>query len=122
MARKALNKKNLVGLGADALAELLLEAVKGDAARQRRVRMALSADQSPQEAAADVRKRFASIRRSQSFISWKTQKKFAKELTDLVTLVEPGSAPTARTSLSNSFGICFISRQVSMSGPMAATG
>ena len=93
MARKALNKKNLVGLGADALAELLLEAVKGDAARQRRVRMVLSADQSPQEAAADVRKRFASIRRSQSFISWKTQKKFAKELTDLVTLVETRIGP-----------------------------
>lgn len=85
---KPLNKKNLVELGADVLAELLLEAVKGDAARQRRVRMVLSADQSPQEAAADVRKRFASIRRSVSFISWKTRKKFAKELTDLIKLIE----------------------------------
>ena len=88
MARKTLNKKNLVELGGDVLAELLLEAVKGDAARQRRVRMVLSADQSPQDAAADVRKRFASIRRSGSFISWKTQKKLTKELTDLVTLIE----------------------------------
>ncbi|WP_264213391.1 DUF6880 family protein [Leisingera thetidis] len=70
------------------MAELLLEAVKGDAARQRRVRMVLSADQSPQEATADVRKRFASIRRTGSFISLKTQRKFVKELSDLVTLIE----------------------------------
>ena len=40
MPKKALNKKKLMALGADQLADLLLEAVKGDAARQRRVRMA----------------------------------------------------------------------------------
>ncbi|MEM1432361.1 MAG: DUF6880 family protein [Pseudomonadota bacterium] len=46
MAGKSLNKTNLEALGADVLAELLMEAVKGDAARQRRVRMALSSEQS----------------------------------------------------------------------------
>ncbi|EPX76150.1 DUF6880 family protein [Salipiger mucosus] len=93
MARKSLNKKNLVELGPDVLADLLLEAVKGDAARQRRVRMALSAEQSPQDAAADVRKRFASIRRSRSYISRKTQKKVATELSDLTGLIETRIAP-----------------------------
>lgn len=34
MAGKSLNKKNLEALGADVLAELLLEVVKGDAARR----------------------------------------------------------------------------------------
>lgn len=43
MAGKALNKKILEALSAEALAELLMKAVKGDAARQQRVRMALSA-------------------------------------------------------------------------------
>ncbi|WP_339771586.1 DUF6880 family protein [uncultured Pseudosulfitobacter sp.] len=38
MASKAFNKANLMTLDRQVLAELLLEAVKGDAARQRRVR------------------------------------------------------------------------------------
>ncbi|MCA0993944.1 DUF6880 family protein [Alloyangia pacifica] len=95
MAGKALNKKNLLELGADTLADLLLEAVKGDAARQRRVRMALSADLGPEAITADVRKRFASIRRGRSFISRKAQKKLAQELAELTTLIETRIAPDA---------------------------
>ncbi|WP_371588326.1 DUF6880 family protein [Pseudoruegeria sp. SK021] len=90
-----MNKKNLMELGAAALADLLLEAVKGDAARQRQVRLALAGDQGPEEAAVDVRKRFASIRRAGSFISWKGQRAFCKELTGLITLIEKTIAPEA---------------------------
>lgn len=88
MARKSLNKKNLVALGAETLADLLLEAVKGDAARQRRVRMALSADLGPQDFAADLRKRFASIRRARGFISWHAQRKLADELAGMIDVIE----------------------------------
>lgn len=95
MAGKALNKTNLTALCAETLAELLLEAIKGDAARQRRVRMALAADQGPEAVAADVRKRFAQVRRGKSFISRKSQKKLAQELTDLVQLIETRIAPEA---------------------------
>lgn len=87
MAGKSLNKKNLEGLGAETLAELLLEAVKGDAARQRRVRMALSSEQRPQEAAADIRKRLAQIRRAKSWISARTQRTLAKELNGLIDVM-----------------------------------
>lgn len=93
MAGKALNKANLMSLGTEALAELLLETVKGDAARQRRVRMALAAGQGPETVAADVRKRFASIRRGRSFLSRKAQKTLGKELSDLVVLIETRVAP-----------------------------
>ena len=95
MAGKALNKANLLTLGADVLADLLLESVKGDAARQRRVRMALAAEQGPETIAADVRKRFAQVRRGRSFISRKAQKTLAKELSDLTQLIETGIAPDA---------------------------
>lgn len=95
MAGKALNKANLLTLGADVLADLLLETVKGDAARQRRVRMALAAEQGPETIAADVRKRFAQVRRGRSFISRKAQKTLAKELSDLTQLIETGIAPDA---------------------------
>ncbi|CUH78605.1 DUF6880 family protein [Tropicibacter naphthalenivorans] len=95
MAGKALNKANLLALGADTLADLLLEAVKGDAARQRRVRMALAADQGPEAVAADVRKRFVQLRRGKSYISRKSQKKLGAELTGLVQLIETRIAPDA---------------------------
>lgn len=88
MAGKALNKANLMALDRSVLADLLLEAVKGDAARQRRVRMALAVDQGPEAVAADVRKRFATIRRGRSYISRTSQKKLGQELEDLVRLVE----------------------------------
>lgn len=93
MPKKSLNKKNLVALGADTLADLLLDAVQGDAARKRQVRRVLSADQTPQEAASDIRKRFASLRRATSFISRKAQLSLAKELNDVIALVETQIAP-----------------------------
>ena len=95
MAGKALNKSNLLSLGADVLADLLLESVKGDAARQRRVRMALAAEQGPETIAIDVRKRFAQVRRGRSFISRKAQKTLARELSDLTQVIETGIAPDA---------------------------
>ena len=87
MAGKPLNKKNLEALGAEVLAELLMETIKGDAARQRRVRMALSSEQSPKEAAADIRKRIAQIRRAKSWISARAQRTLAKELMGLIDVI-----------------------------------
>lgn len=93
MAGKSLNKKNLQALGAETLAELLLEAVKGDAARQRRVRMALSSDQSAKEVAADIHKRLAQIRRARSWISARAQRTLAKELTGIIEVILTSVAP-----------------------------
>ncbi|MBS0126801.1 DUF6880 family protein [Thetidibacter halocola] len=93
MAGTPLNRKNLLSLGAEALADLLLEAVKGDAARQRKLRMALSARQSPREAAADVRKRLAQIRKASNRLSRKAQRTLARELTELVEMVDRHVAP-----------------------------
>jgi thioesterase domain-containing protein len=87
MAGKSLNKKNLEALGAEVLAELLMDAVKGDAARQRRVRMALAPEQSPKETAADIRKRLAQIRRAKSWISARSQRTLAKELNGLIDVI-----------------------------------
>lgn len=93
MAGKSLNKKNLQALGAETLAELLLDAVKGDAARQRRVRMALSSVQSAKEVAADIHKRFAQIRRARSWISARSQRTLTKELTGLIDVILTTVAP-----------------------------
>ncbi|MFN2306487.1 MAG: DUF6880 family protein, partial [Paracoccaceae bacterium] len=71
MSKKTLNKANLERLGAPKLAELVMELVQGSAALQRRARMELSAAQGHKDVAADLRKRFASLRRSRSYVGWR---------------------------------------------------
>ena len=93
MSKKTLNKQNLTALGAEALAELLLEISRGNAAQQRRLRMELSANVGTADVARDIRKRFASLRRSTGFVSWRKKSSFARELADLVGLVQTRVAP-----------------------------
>jgi hypothetical protein len=93
MAKKTLNAENLEQLGAARLAALVMDLVQGSAALQRRARMELSAAQGPKEVAADLRKRFASLRRSTSYVDWRKQKAFVKDLTGLVAMIETGVAP-----------------------------
>lgn len=95
MSKKALNKKNLMALGTETLADLMLEVTKGNGAAQRRLRLALSAEMGAQDAARDIRKRFAAVRRATSYISRRKQKTLAKELTELVALIESSVAPDA---------------------------
>ena len=78
IAGKSFKNNNLEDLDAKALAELLRETVKGDAARQGRVRMALSYEQNPPEAAADIRMCMTQIRHAKSQISARTQRTLAK--------------------------------------------
>jgi hypothetical protein len=81
MATKTtLNAHNLEALGAQRLAELLLEISHGDAGAKRRLRMALAAAQSPADLAKEVRKRLATIARSQSFVDWSGVRSLAADL------------------------------------------
>jgi hypothetical protein len=75
VAKMALHKTNLVALGTCRPAKLLLEAVKGDAASQRGVRMALTADTAPRETAVEICKRFVWIRRRLRFLSAQAQRR-----------------------------------------------
>ncbi|WP_420851709.1 DUF6880 family protein [Qingshengfaniella alkalisoli] len=68
MARKPFNKSSLIELGAEVLANLLLEAVNGDTARQRRVRMTLVADGRPKTVTPDIRGSLAAIRQYKRFL------------------------------------------------------
>jgi len=93
MAKKTLNLPNLEKLGAEKLAALVMDLVQGSAALQRRARMELSAAQGPSEVAADLRKRFASLRRSTSFVDWRKQKALVKDLRGLLSMIETTIAP-----------------------------
>lgn len=69
-AKTTLNAKNLEALGAQRLAELLIEISTGSAAHKRRLRMELAGNQGSSEVAREIRKRLSSIARAQSVIEW----------------------------------------------------
>lgn len=79
-SKKTLNAKNLEALGAERLAELLLEVTAGNAAAKRRLRLALADAQGPGEVASEVRKRLGEIKRGQRFIEWSESRAFAADL------------------------------------------
>ena len=96
MSKKTLNKHNLEKLGAEKLAALVMDLVQGSAALQRRARMELSAAQGPKDVAADIRKRFASLRRASSFLNWRGQRALVKDLEGLLGLIETSIMPYDR--------------------------
>ena len=97
-SKTTLNAKNLEALGAERLAELLMELGTGDAALKRRLRMELAAED-PGELAKEIRKRLTSIARSQSFIDWRGVRGVANDLetqrqaiVEKVAKADPGEA------------------------------
>lgn len=82
-SKKTLNAKNLEALGAQRLAELLIEISAGDAAAKRRLRLELAGAQSPSEVAREVRRRLTTIGRSRSFVDWQNLRGLVDELETL---------------------------------------
>ncbi len=79
-SKTTLTAKNLEALGAERLAELLIEISTGNAAAKRRLRMELAGAQSPGDLAKEVRKRLTTIARSRSFVDWQTVRALADDL------------------------------------------
>ena len=79
-SKNILNAKNLEALGAERLAELLIEISTGNAAAKRRLRLALAGAQSPDEVAKEVRKRLTTIARSRSFVDWQNRRSLVEDL------------------------------------------
>lgn len=98
-SKTTLNAKNLEALGAERLAEMLIEVSTGDAAMKRRLRLELAGSASPAEAAREIRKRLATISRSRSFVNWQTRKVLADDLDTprraIVEKVAPGDPSEA---------------------------
>ena len=77
---KTLNATNLEALGAAQLAELLIEISKGNAAAQRRLRLALAGNAGAVEAGRAIFKRLASISRAKTWLDWQKIKPFVADL------------------------------------------
>lgn len=77
----ALTSQALIALGPECLEELLLELAGSDPAIKRRIRLAVANATSPEDAAAQVRQRLATIARSRSFLEREQRRAVLKELT-----------------------------------------
>jgi hypothetical protein len=87
-SKTTLNAKNLEALGAERLAELLIEISTGSAANKRRLRLELAGNNGSAEVAREVRKRLVSIARARTFINWRKVKALKKDLeTQRMTIV-----------------------------------
>jgi len=81
MASKTkLNAENLEALGAQRLAQLLMDLADGDSATKRRLRLELTAHAAPETMAAEVRKRLTQIARAHSFADWTRVRDLAADL------------------------------------------
>ena len=77
---KTLNAKDLAALGAERLAELLIEVSTGNAGVKRRIRLELASLKSPDRVAAEIRKTLATIARSRSFVDWQNRRALVDDL------------------------------------------
>jgi hypothetical protein len=75
-----LNLKNLQALGADRLAQIVLDLAAGDAGAQRRLRMELTSDESPSKLSNNIRKRLGAIANSDRYLGWRSLKSFVADL------------------------------------------
>lgn len=80
VSRKTLSAKNLEALGAERLAELLMQISIGHPPVKRRLRLELAGAQGSREVANEVRKRMTSIARSRMFIDWQNRKDLVADL------------------------------------------
>ena len=87
MSQKTLNKMNLIGLGPNKLAELLLEVSTGSADIKRRLRLELSFQIGSSELGNDVRKRLVAIRKSKSYAGWRKRKSLVKDLQTQIDMI-----------------------------------
>ena len=79
-SKKTLNANNLEALGAERLAELLIEISTANVAVKRRLRLELAGAQGPNELVKELRKRLTTIERSRSFIDWQNRKTLIEDL------------------------------------------
>ena len=79
-SENSLNLKNLKALGAERLAELLLELATGDASAKRRLRLELASKSGGADVASEIRKRLIVIERARSYVDWRKIKALAHDL------------------------------------------
>ncbi|WP_343685592.1 DUF6880 family protein [Asticcacaulis sp.] len=108
--KTTLNATNLASLGADRLAQLLIEISAGDANAKRRLRLELIGHDNPSRLLSEVQKRIAAIAAAETSVGWRTLKGFRGDLASLHELIrrqiEPSAPEDALNLLWMFLGLC----------------
>jgi hypothetical protein len=79
-SKKTVTLDNLIALGPERLAAILVELADGDAEVKRRLRLELAAQSGGDTIAAEIGKRITALRSARSFIDWQKRRDFVKDL------------------------------------------
>lgn len=78
--RPALAKESLTALGAEKLAELVLDEAQANAGFKRRVNASLAGKTGPEAIAKFIDRRLAGLERARAFIDWDKERAFRDDL------------------------------------------
>lgn len=92
-AKTTLNETNLRTLGAERLASLVMELTTGNAALKRQAHAVLLEGAGGEALAAEVRKHFATIKRSTSSVGWRRRRALVKDFDQQRGLITDKIAP-----------------------------
>ena len=79
-SRKTVTAANLADLGAERLAEILVEVAEAQPTIKRRLRMELAGEVGPEDLASEIGKRLAAIETRRSRVHWRKYKEFVRDL------------------------------------------
>ena len=79
-SKKTVTLDNLVALGPERLAAILVELADGDAEIKRRLRLELAAQAGDDTIATEISKRLTALRSARSFVDWQQRRDFVKGL------------------------------------------
>ena len=92
-SQKKVTVENLIGLGPDRLARILIGVAETRPDLKRRLRMELAAEQGPSALAAEIDKRLNSFETSRGKITWRQRPAFVRDLDALRVLIVERLAP-----------------------------
>src|ERR1700744_1992507 len=92
-SQKKVTVENLIGLGAERLAEILVGVAETRADLKRRLRMELAAERGPAALTAEIDKRLGSFETSRGQITWRQRPAFIRDLDALRDLTVARLAP-----------------------------
>lgn len=79
-SRKTVTAANLADLGAERLAEILVEVAEAQPTIKRRLRMELAGEVGPEDLATEIAKRLTAIETRRSRVHWRKYKEFVRDL------------------------------------------
>ncbi|CAN5133415.1 hypothetical protein BH10PSE1_BH10PSE1_06380 [soil metagenome] len=104
-ARKTLSTANLVELGAERLAGLLVQAASGDANLKRRLKLELAAEVGAADLALEIDKRLTTLGGAKTRVSWRKRPDLIEDLTlHLRAIVDRLAAMDARLAMDRLVG------------------